>query len=225
MKITKKGVLFFVLFVILGFLALQIPLVNIVGSTKKFTVLELFGPSVGMLAGPIIGPVAVLTVKIIDFLVKGTTGEIANLLLLLSMPLAAFYFGSRSRLKMITALACFVLFIIHPIGREAWLYSLYWLIPMVGAFLWRKNLLVKSLGATFTAHAVGSVVYLYAFGLPASVWLGLIPQVALERGFFAVGIWFSYLVFNNVFGLITKKWEIKYLRKIVNQKYLLAILR
>lgn len=223
MKLTKKSLLFLVLFIVLGFIAIQIPLVNIVGSAKKFTVLELFGPSVGMLAGPVIGPIAVLVVKVADSLVKGTPWEVANLLLLLTMPLAAFYFGSKSKLKAVAPLVCFVLFLAHPVGREAWLYPLYWLIPIVGTFLFSKNLLVKSLGATFTAHAIGSTVYLYAFGLPASVWLGLIPQVALERGFFAVGIWLSYLVLNNLLGWLVKNFKLDFLKVLVNENYLVSL--
>lgn len=219
MKISKKSLLFLVLFVVLGLIATQIPLVNIVGSAKKFTVLELFGPSAGMLAGPVIGPIAILIVKIADSLIKSTPFEVASLLLLLTMPLAAFYFGSKSKWRVVAPLVCFVLFVTHPMGREAWPYALYWLIPIAGVFVFRKNLLLKSLGATFVAHSIGSTVYLYAFGLPASVWLGLIPQVALERGFFAVGIWLSYLVLNNVFNLLAKKWHLKYLDRLVNQHY------
>ncbi|NQV12890.1 MAG: hypothetical protein HQ530_01150 [Parcubacteria group bacterium] len=221
MKITKKSLLFLGLFIILGLIAIQIPLVNIVGSAKKFTVLELFGPSVGMLAGPVIGPIAVLVVKIADSLIKSTPFEVVNLLLLLTMPLAAFYFGSKSKWRAVAPLVCFVLFVTHPVGREAWLYPLYWLIPIVGAFVFRKSLLVKSLGATFVAHAIGSTVYLYAFGLPAAVWLGLIPQVALERGFFAVGIWFSYLVMNNLLALVVKKFDLKFIERLVNDQYIL----
>lgn len=221
MKITKKSFLFLVLFIVLGFIAIQIPLVNIVGSSRSFTVLELFGPSAGMLAGPIVGAVAVLVVKIIEAVRLGTQLDIAHILLFFTMPLAALYFGSKSKLVAIIPLTCIVLFVIHPIGRTVWFFSLYWLIPVVALF-WKKHLILNSLGSTFTAHAVGGAIFLYAFELPAPVWLGLIPQVALERGFFAVGIWVSYLVLNNVLNLVVKRFKLEYLKVLVNENYLLS---
>ncbi|MBU1178080.1 hypothetical protein KJ903_02570 [Patescibacteria group bacterium] len=218
MKFSGRKVLFLVLFIVLGSVALQIPLVNIVGSARKFTVLELFGPSAGMLAGPVVGTISVLAVKIISALITGASFDVASMLLLLTMPLAALYFGSKSKLVAVIPVVCMTLFIMHPIGREVWYFSLYWLIPILGVFK-KKFLILNSLGSTFTAHAVGSTVFLYAFGLPAAAWVGLIPQVALERGFFAVGIWFSYLVMNNVFNLLASSWCFRFMGKLVNDKY------
>ncbi len=80
---------------------------------------------------------------------------------------------------------------------------------------WFKNLFLNSLGATFTAHAVGSVIYLYAFGLTPAIWLALIPVVFLERGFFAVGIFASYLAMNTVLSKISA------LEKFANKDYLI----
>ena len=69
----------------------------------------------------------------------------------------------------------------------------------------KKSLAAKALGSTFTAHAAGGAVWIWAFNLPAPVWISLIPIVALERGIFALGICASYVVFNNFFALLSKK--------------------
>jgi len=81
-----------------------------------------------------------------------------------------------------------VLFIIHPIGRDAFVYSLYWLIPIILFGYSRKTLFLEALGSTFVAHAVGSVIWLYTVPTTAVSWIGLIPIVAVERVFFAIGM-------------------------------------
>ncbi len=83
---------------------------------------------------------------------------------------------------------CFVLFVTHPVGSQAWPYALYWLIPIVLYFAKRTTLFTQALGSTFVAHAVGSVIWLYAVPLKPQAWLALIPVVALERLTFAAGM-------------------------------------
>ena len=113
------------------------------------------------------------------------------------------------------------LFIAHPEGRQAWYFSLYWLIPVLAEFK-KDRLILRSLGATFTAHALGSVIFLYGFGLPAAVWIGLIPIVALERGLFAVGIWASYLAFNNGLEIVSHKVNLPIFKNLINPRYLIS---
>ncbi|MCR8433322.1 MAG: hypothetical protein NDP24_03750, partial [Crenarchaeota archaeon] len=50
-----------------------------------------------------------------------------------------------------------------------------------------------SLGATFIDHCVGSVMFLYAFNIPAIYWNMAIPLVIIERALFAGGITLLYL--------------------------------
>ncbi len=80
---------------------------------------------------------------------------------------------------------CMVLFIMHPFGFYAAPYVLYWLIPMAIYFSGKKTIFLQALSATFIAHAVGSVIWLYAKSLPTAVWLGLIPVVIFERLLYA----------------------------------------
>jgi hypothetical protein len=110
------------------------------------------------------------------------------------------------------------LFVLHPIGRDAWYYSLYWLIP-VAAAMWKDKLFLRSLGATFTAHAVGSVAFLYAFSIPADVWATLVPITAFERLSFAVGISISYIAVNTILSSIASRIDVRALR--IDPRYVL----
>jgi len=116
---------------------------------------------------------------------------------------------------------CIVLFLLNPIGRQAWMYSMIWLIPFFTTFF-NKRLILKSLGATFTAHAVGSVIFLYTFGLTPAIWIALIPVVFIERGVFTLGIWTSCLVLNTVLDKLTNLKMASFLKPLVNQNYLVS---
>ena len=84
--------------------------------------------------------------------------------------------------------ACMVLFAVHPVGGASFAYALYWLIPITLYFSPRKTLFSHALSSTFTAHAVGSVIWLYTVGMTPAAWLSLIPLVAVERLCFALGM-------------------------------------
>jgi hypothetical protein len=109
----------------------------------------------------------------------------------------------------------------NPIGRQAWLYSLIWLIPFFATF-GKKRLILNSLGATFTAHATGSVIFLYSFGLTPAIWMSLIPIVFIERGVFTIGIWLSYLVLNTVLDKLARFKMTYFLKPLVNHNYIIS---
>ena len=127
-------------------------------------------------------------------------------------------------------LACILLFWLHPAiwGTAGMLFALYWFIPLlavfgagpIGAWLGQNNLLGsgisktlrrwgawwgRALGATFTQHALGGVIWLYT--IPASqnpaFWLALIPVVAIERLVFSTGIATSSLGVEAVLERLT----------------------
>jgi len=201
---SKKKLIFAAIFTGLGLVALQVPFTNIVGSNSHFTLFDFFAPVAGGFLGGFIGVISVLIMQIANWLIHGVQFEAAFLIRLWPVLFAVWYFSpqAKSRYNVILPLACMALFMIHPIGRQAFIYSFYWLIPVIMFFFKDKSLLAKSLGATFTAHAVGGVLWLYVFNLPKDVWLGLIPQVALERGMFAVGIAATYIVFVNLLDAV-----------------------
>lgn len=102
---------------------------------------------------------------------------------------SSLYWATRSSLvRFWLPAACMVAFAVHPVGREAFPYALYWLIPM-GLYLFKSSsLFATALGSTFVAHAVGSVIWLYTVPMAAATWLALIPMVAVERTVAAAGM-------------------------------------
>ena len=101
---------------------------------------------------------------------------------------AALYTAHKSKsIRLFLPLACMILFSLHPVGRQVIPYSFYWLIPVVLYFVKRRSLFFDALGATFVAHAVGSVCWVYLIPMPVAYWWGLIPVVAFERLSYAVG--------------------------------------
>lgn len=90
-------------------------------------------------------------------------------------------------LHIVLPIICMGLFIAHPVGFQAALYSSYWLIPMALYIAGRKHVLAQAFSSTFIAHAVGSVIWIYSIEMTSAQWLGLIPVVAVERCAFALG--------------------------------------
>lgn len=102
---------------------------------------------------------------------------------------ASVYFARRSSLVRIgVPLACISLFVAHPVGAQAFLYAALWLIPVMVYPYTEKHVFFTALGSTFTAHAVGSVIWLYAMPATPVFWLALIPVALAERFCFALGI-------------------------------------
>lgn len=217
MKLLKEKAIFIILFSVIGFISLQIPFTKLLGSNVSFTLFDFFGPIAGAFLGPWLGIVSVLTVEVVNYAVKQTPLTTGAIIRLFPMLFAVWYFGvMRSKgsrgsweswgqwILMVPVLAI-VVFVAHPIGRTVWYYSLFWTIPLI-AYRFKNILFFRSLGSTFTAHAVGGAAWIWAFSLPATVWNGLIPIVIQERLLFALGITASYLIMRYTLSfLIAKK--------------------
>lgn len=101
---------------------------------------------------------------------------------------ASFYWAHKKLQRLIgilIPLMCMILFIAHPVGRFAALYTLLWFIPIALSVSKKTTPFTKSLTSTFIAHAVGSVIWLYTKNLTSVEWLSLIPVVIVERLTFA----------------------------------------
>lgn len=218
----KQKIYFILIFSVLSLLAFQVPISHIIGSSKQFTLFEFFAPIGGMFLGPIFGGISAFVVRFLNVIIQKQQLNWFVVFQFLPAVLGAVYFGLKTKKSAIIFPVCIVLFLLNPIGRQAWLYSAIWLIPFVATF-YKKNLFLNSLGATFTAHAVGSTIYLYAFGLTPGIWLGLIPVVFLERGFFTVGIFVSYFVMNTVLDKLSALSFAKPLAQFVNKDYVLNL--
>ena len=220
-----KKTLFFIGFIVLGFLALQIPLTQLEGSSVKFTVFDAFGPTAGAFLGALPGALAVLLMQATNFFVQGANwADAGTFIRLLPMMMAAAYFARKMPLNVVVPVLAIISFVANPVGREVWYFSLFWTIPIIAYFFQEKYLVARALGATFAAHSVGGALWIWLVPLPAAVWIGLIPVVIMERLLFAAGIIVSYLVLNNSFAFLNKKLEFGY-KLPVQAQYLLSSLR
>ncbi|NYZ75845.1 hypothetical protein H0N98_01170 [Candidatus Micrarchaeota archaeon] len=214
---------FLALFTIISVAAYQLKFSTILGvPSQSFNFFQFIGPMGAGIFNTTLGVVSVLFVEVLNFLISGKALDPITLVRFTPMMFAAFYFGSKSKSRVIVPLVCMGLFVLNPIGRQAWYYSLFWLIP-VAAALWEDKLFLRSLGATFTAHAIGSVAFLYAFSIPAEVWTTLLPITAFERISFAIGISISYIAVNTILNSISSRVDLRALR--IDPKYVLFTTR
>lgn len=223
--VTKKNLLFIAIFAIVGFIALQIPVAQLEGSRVKFTIYDALAPIASSFIGGIPGVIAVFLMQFFNFFAHGAQIEDAGTIIrFFPMLFAVLYFAKKGKLNLIIPAVAIVAFIVHPIGRDVWYFSLFWTIPIVAYFLRDRFLFARALGATFTAHAVGGALWIWTFSLPAPVWDLLIPVVAVERLLFALGITGSFVLVNNLLCFLEKK-HILNLGFQIDPKYLVHILR
>jgi len=211
---TKKRLIFIAIFTVLVLIGKNVNFSPLVGAENQFfTLFQFFGPIAGGFLGAIFGAIAVLFAELIDFFVVGKEASLVNILRLTPMIFAAYYFGTKKKnwgvaVPVIAILA----FILHPVGREVWFFTLFWTIPIIGKLLPKKysdNILVKSYGATFAAHAVGGALWIWTIPMTAAQWIALIPIVLVERFLFGAGIAVSYVVFNVVLDKALDIFKIK----------------
>jgi hypothetical protein len=216
---SKKKVLFISLFGVLALAALQIPLNQLVGSNAKFTLFDSFGPIATAFIGTIPGVIAVFLAQLGNFLLSGAqVVDAGTIIRFFPMLFAAWYFAKPRRVNIVVPVLAIIAFNLHPIGRSAWYFSLFWLIPIAMEFLRDKSLLARSLGATFTAHSVGGAAWVWTFGLSKEIWTNLIPVVAMERTIFAFGICVTYVAMNNVLAVLDNR-KVVNAKKLVNEKF------
>lgn len=207
----QKKLFFLALFSIIGFISLQIPFNKIMGSNVSFTLFDFFAPIAGGFLGSVFGIASVFAVEVINLFIKHTPLTTGSVIRLFPTLFAVLYFAYVSKKKfsgkwlLIIPVLCILAFIAHPIGRQVPYYALmFWLIPVI-AYFKRDNLFIKSLGSTFTAHAVGGAAWIWVFNLPAAVWKGLIPVVITERLLFATGIAASYIIMKYTLSFLASK--------------------
>lgn len=192
----RKKLIFAVIFSIVGFIFLQIPVNKLAGSDVSFTLFDLFAPVTTAFLGPVVGIISVFAMTLGNLVYSGGEFTTASIIRLFPILFAVYYFARKDKSNIVIPALAMIAFWVHPVGREVWYYALFWLIPIV-AYFRRDILFVRALGSTFTAHAVGGALWIWFIGLPASVWISLIPIVAAERLLFAAGISASYIILNN----------------------------
>jgi len=215
-KKLKNRIVPLLVFVVLGLLALQIPINNLAGSGAKFTLFDLFAPTAGAFLGSWFGVVAVFAMGAID-LVFGGTIEKGTIIRLFPVLFGVWFFAKRDARFLIVPIIAMVSFNLNEVGRSVWYFSLFWTIPILVYPVVKKSLVARALASTFVAHSVGGAIWIWAFSMPASVWQGLIPIVALERGIMALGICASYILVNNVLAIL--KSRNLFSKAEIDQKY------
>ena len=173
---------------------------NAASSNQYFTLVQLFGPTIGAFLGPLLGAGVVLVAEMFSFIFNAKEFTLLNVVRLSPMLFAAAYFAlyaKKSKIGALAPLACAALFIMHPVGAQAWPFALYWLIPLAATIL-PNNLLLRSYGATFSAHAIGGVLWIYTIPTTPAYWIALIPVVLVERSVFAAGISASYYALSTI---------------------------
>lgn len=223
--LSRKNILFIIVFAVLGFIALQIPITELEGSKAKFMVYDAFAPIAGAFIGTLPGVIAVFFMQFINFLFHGAEiQDVGTVIRFLPMLFAVLYFARKDRSNLIIPALAIIAFVAHPIGREVWYFTFFWTIPIIAYFLRDRFILARALGATFTAHAIGGALWIWFFALPAQVWISLIPVVALERALFALGICVSFVLVNNLLALLERKHILNF-GFTIDHKYLLGNLR
>ncbi len=219
-KISPERLIAAFVFAVLGLIALQIPFSNLAGSKVNFTLFDLFAPVSGAFLGGPLGVFVVLLMQLVNIALHGfhimDKGVVIRLLPIL---FGVWFFAKRDRFSLLIPLLAIVSFNLNPIGRSVWYFSLFWLIPYAMYPIVKKSLVARSLASVFIAHSVGGAIWIWAFSLPAVVWKGLVPVVALERSIMALGICASYVLVNNLVVILrSKNFSVKSI--VVDKKYL-----
>ena len=223
-KINKEKLVSLVVFVVLGFLALQMPINNLAGSGAKFTLFDLFAPISGAFLGSWVGIAAVFFMQVANLVFHGFSNfDKGTIIRLFPILFGVWFFSKRSGNFLVIPAIAIILFNLNPVGRSVWYYSLFWTIPFLVYPVVKKSLVARSLASTFIAHSVGGAVWIWTFNLPAQVWTGLVPITALERSIMTLGICASYILVNNLVAVVAKKSKL--LNLSLDKKYLLGIVK
>lgn len=112
---------------------------------------------------------------------------------------ASLFLSTPFRLRIIMPLGCIILFLLHPVGWLSSWYALFWLLPVLVSLLPNLPFFMQALGATFTAHAAGTLVYLYLGNITScEQFYMLVPLVFVERLLFALGMTLVYYGVNFI---------------------------
>ena len=164
-------------------------------------------PLVGFFAGSV-GSVLLCLIRMSNWYLF-SSGSLHLLSFVIPGFCASLYWATqKSSIRFWLPLLCMAAFVAHPVGRDAFVYTFYWLIPLVLYVSKRQNVWTDALGSTFVAHAVGSVIWLYTTTTTASLWLSLLPVVAVERLLCAAGmvsICYAYSIANHVFANVARR--------------------
>ena len=208
--LSKKGLVFLLLFLVLSIVSMRINFSKLIGAENQFfTLFQFFGPVAGGFLGSAYGVITVLLAQLLDFLLSGKQLTLLNITRLSPMLFAAYYFSQykkrdfNDKFAIVISALAILIFWLHPIGQQAWYFALFWTIPIIAKFLpdW---LILRSFGSTFTAHAIGGAIWVWTVPMTAAQYALLVPVVIFERTLFAIGIGVSYFIFTHLLSMVDK---------------------
>lgn len=213
---TKK--FYYLAFFAISYIASLFSLTQLSGGRLKFTLFDLISPVSFSLLGPLAGSINLIATNALSWATSQAGSSInAGIIHLITGVFGAWFFQEeKSKLRLIIPALCIALFLIHPIGRTVWYFPLLWLIPIATSLLPKNPLFTKSLGAVFAAHAIGGVIWLYLFRLPANIWASIFFLVILERISMALGVSASYLALKELKNFIATRLTSKQISTKVN---------
>ncbi|MFH1785237.1 MAG: hypothetical protein ABH842_02315 [Candidatus Micrarchaeota archaeon] len=226
--ISVRGLVFLALFTILALVGMQMNFAQLVGANAQYlTFFQFLGPMAGGFLG-VFGVIAVLGAQVLNSTLFTHNFEMLTILRFATMMFGAYYFsrnfkrGFEDKISLIIPVLAMLVFWMDPIGQQAWYYALFWTIPLIVKFI-PDNLFLRSLGATFTSHAAGSMIWvLAAVPMTSEAWTALLPITATERLLFAAGISVSYVFFTNVLNAVDKVTNAsKYIN--IEKKYVISL--
>lgn len=223
LELSSRKAAFLIVFIALSLAAARINFSPMLGTQNaSFTLFQFLAPIGGGIAGPWLGAAAALAAQGLNIALFGGATDLFGVLRLAAAMAAAWYFGSKGQNVLVVPLAAMALYWLHPVGMQAPVYALFWLIP-VAAAAFRSNLVARSLGATFTAHAVGTIAFLYTIPSTPELWNALLPVTAYERLVFTAGIGASFVLVNTLLDLLSSRIDLRFLS--VERRYSLAPMR
>lgn len=168
--------------------------------SASFSLFHALCPLAGSLGGPLIPSIALCTKFLWQLPHIYTLKTLALTVPLPTLCSLIFWHALRnSKNKMMAALipaASILLFIAHPVGNHVAWYSALWILPLY-VLQTRRSLFMQALATTLTAHAVGTVLWIYCVPTTASFWIALFPLVLLERFTYAVTLSAAYTALVN----------------------------
>jgi len=185
----------------------QIKFAPILGTKMSFSLSVFFGPTLAKIFGINYGTGIIILTHLIGLLFGiYKVQAIKDFFTFFPIIFAGIYFAKifKGEKKLIfIPLLCILLFILHPIGKIVWFYSLFWVLPiLIAVFKEKLDRILRfpvfkiygySLGTAFVDHGVGCVIYLYLLNIPAHFWIEAIPHTILERLLIAGGVSVFYL--------------------------------
>ena len=200
----------------------------IFGTPHKFSALTMYAPVIPAFTGTLFGAIVIFGARVIQLAFGlSQANDIVSYIIYLPVFLAGYYFSKmfkNKRYHVLLPIMLMALFLVHPIGRQVWYYSLFWLIPIIIAVSQTRirkllrthdipTIYLYALAATFIDHAVGSVMFLYYINIPAKYWIMSIPFVPIERLIYALGITLFYLTIRTVLKLARENLNLQLLRE------------